>query len=346
MNSLMRMAYGRSGSRLERVLVSGQHQESVVDPLWLKILLFAVWLVIPIVVSRYAVPKAAQQQTVIDMSRLQVKPVPIPETPIVPKPKPVPAVEPRILPEVKPEAPPAPVVARTHETPSIAPPAAPVPVITRPTLTRELPPTQPRITRERSRADFEPVAPAETRIRRDAGAVAEPAARTAISRPRSAAAADVPVGRERVVLLHRAAPSMEGTEGARVSLRPAAYKGRAMTASGTTEGLATRVAARPQITPATGSGEAGSAAAVGVVRGVSLMSLDVCPSPQEEEDAISRVLGVVGSRHSCSNSLGEFQFKGTKRISSFNLMIYPANGRRPSNRCEELEHAYKCLKTR
>jgi hypothetical protein len=346
MSRLMRRAYGYGGTGVERILVSAPCAEYAPEPRWLRLVLLAVLLAVPALVSRFALPKASLQQTVIDMSRLQVKPVPVPETLIIPKPRPVPAVEGRILPQVKPETPPAPVVARIHETPSIASPAAPVPVITRPTLTRELPPAQPRIARERSRTDFDRVAPVETRIRREANTAGESAARTTITRTRDAAAADVPIGRERVAPLRRAAVPVEGTDGAVATLRPLTHKGRAMTPSGTTEGLATRVAARAQISPVTGSGNAGSAAAVGVERGVSLMSLDVCPSHQEEEDAISRVLGVVGSRQSCVNSLGEFRFKGTKRISSFNLMIYPANGRRPSNRCEELEHAYKCLKTR
>jgi hypothetical protein len=76
------------------------------------------------------------------------------------------------------------------------------------------------------------------------------------------------------------------------------------------------------------------------------MSLEICASTQEEEDDIKAVLGVVGSRQSCTDEKGEFRFRGTKRISSFNLMIYPGKGRRPSNRCEELENAYRCLKAR
>lgn len=102
-----------------------------------------------------------------------------------------------------------------------------------------------------------------------------------------------------------------------------------------------RVAVARQAPQASGSGGTGTAAAA--VRGVSLASLDVCPDQQDEEDGIRAVLKVVGSRQSCTSSLGEFRFIATQRISSFNLMIYPANGRRPSNRCKELENAYKCL---
>ena len=360
MNSLMRMAYGRSGSRMERVLVSSQHQEPVADPLWLKLLLLAVWIVIPIVVSLYAIPKAAQQQTVIDLSRLQAKPLPIPESPILPKPRPVPPPARRVVPKVKPEAQPKPVVARPLEKPPVAPRIAPKPVITRPNLTRspEAPAHQPRIARERARADVDPGVPVMTRISRETSAGVEPVERATITRTRGATAADAPVGRERVAPLRRAASSEGGTAGPVVSLRPEAHRGRSLTASGsmygspsgTTDGRGTRVAMvreRSSTSGAGGAGENGPAAAAGVVRtGVSFNSLQICPNPGEEEDAIRKVLRVVESRQSCTNSLGEFQFIGTQRISSFNLMIFPANGRRPSNRCEELDNAYKCLKTR
>jgi hypothetical protein len=104
------------------------------------------------------------------------------------------------------------------------------------------------------------------------------------------------------------------------------------------------VASRERSKPA--GGEAGeSAASIGLARGVSLQSLEICSSPQLQEEAIMAILRVVGSRKSCTDGKGEFQFKGTQRISSFNLVIFPAPGRKPSNRCEELENAYKCLKT-
>jgi hypothetical protein len=85
---------------------------------------------------------------------------------------------------------------------------------------------------------------------------------------------------------------------------------------------------------------------VALSRGISLPSLEICASPREEEEKITAVLGAVGTRQSCRDGSGEYRFKGTQRISSFNLMIYPAKGRRPSNRCEELENAYRCLKAR
>jgi hypothetical protein len=90
-----------------------------------------------------------------------------------------------------------------------------------------------------------------------------------------------------------------------------------------------------------GDGEA--EAAIIMSRGVPLMSLQICDSSLQQEEAIKAVLSVVGSRQSCRNEKGAFQFKGTKRVSSFNLIIFPSRGREPSHRCEELEYAYSCL---
>jgi hypothetical protein len=99
---------------------------------------------------------------------------------------------------------------------------------------------------------------------------------------------------------------------------------------------------RSRVAESGGSGTAASS--VGVVRGVSLMSLEICSSSQQQEEAIKAVLSAVGSRHSCRSNKGEFQFRGTQRVSSFNLIIFPSQGRKPSHRCEELENAYTCLK--
>ena len=220
MSDLIRRAYGYGGAGGERILVSAPYAELAPPPRWLRILQLAVLLIIPVLVSRFALPKAGQQRTVIDMSRLDVKPVP--ESPIMPKP--TPPVERPVLPEVKPEAPPAPVVARTVEQPSIA---SPVPVITRPNLIRETPLSRPRA-RERSRADIDTGAPAATRIRRETTAGVEPAARTTITRTRGVATGiEVPGAAPRIVLQHRAAGSVEGTEGApAVSI---ARRGRSLT---------------------------------------------------------------------------------------------------------------------
>jgi hypothetical protein len=95
---------------------------------------------------------------------------------------------------------------------------------------------------------------------------------------------------------------------------------------------------------ATVAGEV-AAPAPGMSR-VSYEDLGICASTQEKDEAIKAVLSVVGSRQSCTDEKGEFQFRGTKRISSFDVIIYPANGRKPANQCEELKNAYRCLKAR
>ena len=95
-----------------------------------------------------------------------------------------------------------------------------------------------------------------------------------------------------------------------------------------------------------GAGDGEGTSSLDLARGISLSSLGICSSPRAEEEGIRAVMSLVGSRSGCSNGQGEFQFKGTQRISSFNLIIFPAKGRTPANRCEELENAYKCLKNR
>ena len=304
MSGLLRRAYGHGGTRLQRILVSAPHAELAPAPSWLRLLLLTVWIVIPVLVSRFAIPKSTHQRTVIDMSRLQVEPLPVPERPI--KPKPVPPPERPVVPRMKPEPPPP--VTRPLEKPVSEPEAAPRPVITRSVQSRPLdvPVPQPRIVHERAPVIPDTGAPVAMPIRKNTVAGVEP-----------------------------------GAGGPDVSPR-LARSARPLAPSGTTDGHALRVT-RERSVPS-GTGESGSAAPV--VHGVSLASLDICPNDREEEAAVRKVLGVVKSRQSCADSMGEFRFIGTQRISSFNLMIYPANGRRPSNRCEELENAYKCLKTR
>jgi hypothetical protein len=85
-------------------------------------------------------------------------------------------------------------------------------------------------------------------------------------------------------------------------------------------------------------------APIALDRGVSLATLKICATSQLQEDAIKSVMSVVGSRQKCSNEKGTFQFKGTQRVSSFNLIVFPNRGREPSHRCEELDYAYTCLK--
>lgn len=89
-----------------------------------------------------------------------------------------------------------------------------------------------------------------------------------------------------------------------------------------------------------GDGEPGRGKLRGQVRGVPFQSLDICPNVRDEEEKVRKVLAVVGARSSC----GEYRFMGAERISSFNMLIdVPKGGRRLSNRCEELDYAFKCL---
>jgi hypothetical protein len=352
MSSLMRMTYGRSGSRLERILVSGPHRESVVDPLWLKLLLLLIWITIPILVSLYAIPTAKQQLTFIDVSRLTVKPRTEREIPIIPRPRQIPQVKHHVSPQPKPDKAPAPAAQKSPERPIAAPPleAPQHPSISRPFGTRptDVQEYRPRIARERLRPDMEPGTPSATRIRRETALSEAPLERATIIRTRGAAAVDAPTGTRRVAALRQTPSAGEpswGTGSApRIITRNVRTSGSAGF-SGAMDGTAPRITASRGRTKSTGTEGGESDTPVGLVRGISFMNLEICSSPQKEEDAIKAVLSVVGSRQSCTNEKGEFQFKATQRISSFNLIIFPAKGRRPTNRCEELENAYRCLKT-
>jgi len=343
MNSLLRMSYGRSGSRLGRVMVSAPCRETAPDPRWLRALEVLFWILIPVLVIRYAVPPTPSQTTVIDVSRLMEKPVIEVKKPVLHKPEPIPRIEPQVRPE-KPKV--------ETARPSAPPQDVAPPVIVRPSAPRvaDALDYQPRISRERVQPGTEGAYPAATRIRRGAARGDAPAGGVTITRTRGAAAVDVPVASGyRVAALRRTPVAGDaasgGTGGGGVDLSPVKRSGRSYGYPGASEGGGPIVTATRGRASATGSGGGEGSSSVGLVRGVSLMSLEICSSPQEEEDHIRAVLGVVGSRQSCTSDKGEFQFKGTKRISSFNLMIYPAKGRRPSNRCEELEYAYRCLTT-
>lgn len=332
MSRLLRMTYGHGGTRAERICVSAPHPEPPPAPRLLRLALLAVWIAVPLLVSRFGIPTASHLTTVIDLSRLELTP-PVPEPP-------------RVRPaEAPPEPAPAPLPAA--QTPPPSPPEElERPAITRPAApgTGEVPRYQPRIARERLRVDAATGAPAETRIRRETAASEEPAARTVIARSRGAVAADSAASEQAAPL--RRAPAAEVEPPGATTLRPVTRRERPSGLAGTSAGSAPRVAVARERTPATAAGDGEAAATIGLVRGVSLMSLEICASPREEEDAIKAVLGVVAARQSCTDGKGTFQFRGTRRISSFNLMIFPANGRRPSNRCEELENAYRCLKSR
>lgn len=351
MSRFLRMTYGHGGTKLERVMVSAAHWEPAPTPRWLRLLMVAVWIVVPALISLYALPKSSvQQKTIIDISKLTIKPPPALEKPLLARPKPTPPpIEP--TPEPAPQQEPIrePEAIKPAERLTIAPPPT---EIKRPTISRPAAPNlpevrdlQPRVSRERSRVETvtEPVT--KERIRRETSVSEAPSERTAITRSRGVTAMDATGAPDQVAVRRRTAPSADHSSAAggespqrsiQRSQRPAAPAG----------GEEQRVVAtreRSKVAGAAGDGD--GASPVGLTRGVTLMNLEICSSPQKQEEAIRAVLGVVGSRQSCRDDKGEFQFKGTQRISSFNLMIYPSKGRRPSNRCEELENAYTCLKT-
>lgn len=331
MSRLLRMAYGHGGTGLERILVAAPPAASAPAPRWLKPLLLVAWLAVPVLVSRFGLPTASQTPTIIDASRLEVAPLPLPEPPVSTKP-----------PLARPVEPPSPAPAPVAQPPADARP----PVINRP-ATAPVPDTaeyQPRIARTHAQASTETGAPAAPRIMREAAPGEAPAPRKTITRARGVVASETPAAREQLTPTRRA-PMAEGApQGPALPQRP-------LRSSAHTAGAEAPTASPPRFSTlrgreqATVAGEA-AAPALGVSRGVSLMNLEICASTQELEDAIKAVLGVVGSRQSCTDEKGEFQFRGTKRISSFNLIIYPGNGRKPSNQCEELKNAYRCLKAR
>jgi hypothetical protein len=290
--------------------------------------------------------------TVIDASRLtEIQPKEVTSR-LVPLPERIQRKKPHVVPLAKPQKEPVEIAREPHDQPTAEttretnqPPS-----ITRPSKSVASNPKgyQPHISRARMQAIGETGTSVQPQINR-AKAVSEstPGVVT-IARSRGVAGVDLPIPGQRVTVLRSSPATGEGTsdrgEAGGVVIRHAGRGGRSSDYSGVAQGSGgVLVASRGRGNAAGGVGdETGSS--VGMTRGISLMSLDICSSPQEEEEHIRAVLGVVGSRHSCVDGKGEFQFKGTKRISSFNLMIYPAKGRRPSNRCEELEYAYNCLK--
>ena len=363
MSRLMRMTYGRSGSRLDGILVSMPHGEPAADPRWLTLALLAVWIVVPVLVCRLAMPEASPRQTVIDTSRLTAKLPAEVRRPVVPEP-------PKAAPVVRPAEPPKkldapePAVAR-HEKPieqakpldqpTTAPPtmAAPPMERKRPAITRPAAPQladgqgyQPRVRRERAGIATQVGTPGEARIRREAAVRDVPAAGMAITRTRGATAADLPPGGGRVIPLRQFAAAGEQPGGGTGAPRTFTRGGHSATADAQANAAPHIAAGRERVQAAGGAGGGVGGTSVGLVRGVSLDSLDICASPRQEENDITAVLNVIGARKSCTDGKGEFQFRGTRRISSFNLIIFPANGRRVSNRCEELENAYNCLKNR
>jgi hypothetical protein len=339
----MRMAYGHSGARLGRVIVTGSLPGSAPTPFWLKLVLLATLIIVLALISRYAITRATlPMKTVIDISKLTVKPPPALEKPKIPKPE---VILPKESPPPLPTAPPEAVIRKPPERQTTAPL---VPEVNRPSIARpstahlpELAESQPRITRERRQVVTESAPAAMIRPKRATMTAEAPTEKTTISRSRGATAMDASDGKDRIAVVRRVTSGELPPAG--IPQRPAVRSERS---ARLVEENAPRVVTSRERSKLAGGDAGESAAAIGLARGVSLQSLEICSSPQLQEEGIMAILRVVGSRQSCTDGKGEFQFKGTKRISSFNLMIFPSPGRKPSNRCEELENAYKCLKTR
>ncbi|GFE58624.1 hypothetical protein [Geobacter sp. AOG1] len=327
MSRLIRMAYGHGGTRLERILVTASPAETKPMPRWLQLLLLVSWIVALVLFSRYAVHTIPHQTTAIDTSRLELMP-----PPALPEPPHVMPAEPQ---------PPAPL--QSEQKPQERPQEDLPPTINRPAQRApEAIEYQPRIARERASAVTDVGASAAPQVRRGAAMNETAAERTTITRSRGASTAEAPAATERIAPLRRARGA-EGTPSAsEPELRPITRKERT---SGTIAGSTQQVMAARERTAGVAGDEKGSSS-LSPARGVSFASLEICASPREEEEKITAVLGVVGGRQSCRNGSGEYRFTGTRRISSFNLIIFPAKGRKPTNRCEELENAYRCLEAR
>ena len=329
MSRLVRMTYGHGGSRLNRIHVCTGPGDSSPDPLWLRLLLVVVCIAIPLLVCRFAVPTAPHQAALIDIGQLALQVYEPPPSalreppPIRPMEAPVPPTEPAPL-----ERAAAPYEDIRH------------PAITRPSGSRRPEPEEisPRITRPRLQANPEPSGPSAPPIKRAATPETAAAPQVGIPRARRSVSADNAAGSERPSPVRRAQTESLPPEPPPVG-RPVRNSTRS---AGLAEGPVQVPLARNR-TQAASAEEATTALQQG--RKFSLMSLGICAGSQQEEEMIKSVLSVVGPETSCTSDKGTFEFRGTKRISSFNLIIEP-RGRRPSNRCEELEHAYNCLKTR
>ncbi len=399
MNALLRMTHGRGGTRLKRIVVAVPHcADPKGDPRSIDLLWLAIFLLIPLLVGRFAVPTAAPRETAIDTSRLLEKPPVVLEKPPIPVAKPIVREarrpEPVALRPAPPsETPPPPrpaEMAKTADRPRTA--AQPPEEAYRPAIGRASAPRmeadqtfRPQLSRQRMPENDASQTVSPARFRREVMPARESnAAVSTITRTRSAALPEFQAGegkaaparfrrealptlasnaaastitRTRVVALPQfqagagiATPSRRllvaqttpvGEEESRPS---ASRRGRRLETAD--DGAAPRPVATRERGTSTGASDARGEASLGLARGVSLESLEICSSPGAEEDGIRAVLSAVGSRQSCSDAKGAFQFKGTQRISSFNLIIVPVKGRKPSNRCEELENAYRCLKAR
>ncbi|MBJ6800612.1 hypothetical protein [Geomonas propionica] len=361
-------ACGHGGTRLKHVLVCAEHELRPPIPWWLRLAVVTALILVVLCVSRFQMPGApVGKRTIMDVSRLELKAPPAHPKKIAPVEKPVVAQQkPRTVyaldlkpPQYRPPEP-----GREHAGEGGRAGHAPLrhevdypAELPRPAVARSYGyqsgsevALYPAVARERKGAEAydeqhgaaSARVPA-TRLRREAGS-AEVGGRptpksTYIYRvrggPASAVLADDPVARPQ-----RPTRAVE-VGGSAPAPRVAAVRSAPEVTIEEPKGAQPLTARQRSKSPA-GSGAGGSE--VALARGISLMSLKICDSALQQEEAIKAVLSVVGARASCTSDKGEFQFKGTKRVSSFNLMIYPSRGREPSQRCEELDYAYDCLK--
>lgn len=360
MSFRLQHAYGHGGTRLKHILICAVHELRPPVPLWQYLLLALVLLAIPLLIGRFEMPAPpVTRQTIIDISKLDVQAPPVQPRRaaaqrLAMKPTPV---EPVFGPGAPPDELPAGKgvtrgAARAPQRSEVPAPAEAVrPAIARPSGYESAPAIDvyPHLARERKpvEATGVPGTPA-TRLRRapvpaDAWSGAGTAPDAAAVRVRGgggwAHALQLPTAADRVAIPRRTRQGAEAIASSQAA-RPAPARSAPLPSLEEGGGPPPALRERSKNPGAGGRTPSG----IALSRGVSLMSLKICDSSLQQEEAVKSVLSVVGSRLSCRNEKGEFQFKGTKRVSSFNLMIFPAGGREPSHRCEELEYAYQCLK--
>ncbi|GFO66365.1 hypothetical protein M1B72_05815 [Geomonas paludis] len=363
-------ACGHGGTRLRHILVCAEHELRPPVPRWLRLAVVTALILVALCVSRFQMPGVpVSKRTIMDVSRLELKAPPA-------HPKQVAVVEKPVAAQQKPRT----VYALDVKPPQYRPPepaprehagrtgpgrSAPLrhkveypAELSRPAVARSYGyqsgsevAMYPAVARERKGTEAydeqhgaaSARVPA-TKLRKEAGS-AEVGARpspksTYIYRVRGGGDCPVPAAAEPVALPQRPTRAVE-VGGSAPAPRVAAVRSAPEVTIEEPKG-APPLSARQRSKSPAGSGAGG--AEVALARGVSLMSLKICDSALQQEEAIKAVLSVVGGRSSCTSDKGEFQFKGTKRVSSFNLIIFPSRGREPSQRCEELDYAYDCLK--
>ncbi|MBJ6752447.1 hypothetical protein [Geomonas anaerohicana] len=361
-------ACGHGGTKLKHILVCAEHELRPPVPVWLRAVVLTALCLVVLSVSRFQMPGApVSKRTIMDVSRLELKAPPAHPKTVAPVEKPVAAQQkPRTVyaldvkpPQYRPPEP-APreraggqgrAAQLRHEVDY--PAELPRPAVARSYGYQSGSETAlyPAVARERKGTEaydeLHGAASAQvpaSKLRKEAGSAeigARPSPKsTYIYRVRGGAGNAVPAADEPVALPQRPMRAVE-VGGSAPAPRVAAVRSAPEVTIDEPKG-APPLSARQRSKSPAGSGA--GASEVALARGVSLMSLKICDSALQQEEAIKAVLSVVGGRLSCTSDKGEFQFKGTKRVSSFNLIIFPSRGREPSQRCEELDYAYDCLK--